>query len=107
MANALKRDLPLTFSRVRSIEGKVLVFTGPLGRDLTRRQARQLARRAGAFVLDSPSPSMNFLVIGNAAPNWLAGTAGGMKILKTMALREDGFQIKLMTVRHFRRLVGR
>lgn len=85
---------------------RVLCFTGPLGRDLLRRDAAALAQQAGGRVLPNPSGKTDIVVVGDTAPNWTAGDDGGVKILETIALQEQGHPIKMITGKHFRALVG-
>lgn len=98
------RGAALEFGRVRSLEGRTVSFTGPLG--IPRQQANRLARRAGARVIDSPSGALDVLVVGDDSPGWIAGTSGGVKILEVLALRERGYPITMITARHFGHLVG-
>ena len=106
MSAALRRDTPLSFAPVRTLADKTVVFTGSLGRDLIRQQAVTLATKAGAAVLPNPSGLMDVLVVGETSPNWFAGEAGGVKILQTISLQEQGYPIKMITGNRFRRLVG-
>ena len=106
MSTALRRETPLMFSRLRTLTDKTVVFTGSLGGDLVRQQAASLAQKAGAQVLPHPSGMMDVLVVGDTSPNWFAGEAGGVKILETVSLQEQGYPIKMITGRQFRRLVG-
>ena len=106
MSAALRRDTPLSFAPVRTLADKTVVFTGSLGRDLIRQQAVTLARKSGAAVLPNPSGLMDVLVVGETSPNWFAGEAGGVKILQTISLQEQGYPIKMITGNRFRRLVG-
>ena len=98
------RGSALEFGRVRSLEGRTISFTGPLG--IPRPQALKLARRAGARVIDSPSGALDVLVVGDDSPAWIAGTSGGIKILEVIALRERGYPITMITARQFGHLVG-
>jgi xanthine dehydrogenase molybdopterin-binding subunit B len=65
-----------------------------------------LARRAGARVLDEPSPAMDVLVVGSGSPLQVAGSVGGGKVLETLALQERGVPVTFMSGAQFRRLVG-
>jgi serine/threonine-protein kinase len=103
-AAALRGGKPLTFGRVRTLNGRTISFTGPLG--IPRAQALRLAKRAGARVIDSPSGALDVLVVGDVSPGWIAGTSGGLKILEVLALKERGYPITMITARHFGRLVG-
>jgi eukaryotic-like serine/threonine-protein kinase len=106
MSAALRRDTPLRFARLRTLNEKTVVFTGSLGRDLVRQRAAALAKKAGAQVLPNPSGMMDVLVVGDTSPNWFAGEAGGVKILETISLQEQGYPIKMITGNSFRRLAG-
>jgi serine/threonine-protein kinase len=104
MADALAHPHGLTFSRLSTLRGRTLVFTGPL--PIRRAEAERRARKAGAAVLDEASGRMDVLVVGNESPRWIAGSSGGVKVLETMALQERGYPIKMITGHHFARLVG-
>jgi serine/threonine-protein kinase len=107
MSSALGPSTTLQFADIRSLRGKALVFTGPLGGGLRRREAAALAKKRGAIVLPDPSGSMDVLVVGNPSPSFIAGTAGGVKVLETLALRERGHRISFLKGAKFRQLVGR
>jgi BRCT domain type II-containing protein len=107
MSAALGPDTTLHFADIRKLDGKNLVFTGPLGPGLKRKEAAALAKKRGANVLPDPSGSMDVLVVGNPSPNWIAGAAGGVKVLETLALMERGHRISFIDGAKFRRLVGR
>lgn len=47
------------------------------------------------------------VVVGDEAPNWIAGKEGGAKLLEVAALREKGHHITLIREAKFLRLVGR
>jgi serine/threonine-protein kinase len=98
------RGSPLEFGRVRNLDGRTVSFSGPLG--ITHAEATKLARRAGARVIDSVSGALDVLVVGDDSPGWIAGSSGGVKILETMALRERGYPITMITARHFANVVG-
>lgn len=100
---AALRGTALEFGRIRSLEGRTMLFTGPLG--ITHAEAARIARRAGARVITSVSTELDVLVVGDDSPGWIAGTSGGIKILETLALRERGYPITIITARHFARIV--
>jgi serine/threonine protein kinase len=104
MADAFLRRAPLRFGRVRSLRGRTIVFTGPL--EIRRKEAHRLARKASARVLRTPSGTMDLLVVGNDSPAWIAGSAGGLKVLKTITLQEQGFPITMIKGNQFLRLVN-
>ena len=106
-ARSLARALggtSLEFGRVRSLEGRTILFTGPLG--ITHAHATRLAKRAGARVITSVTGSLDVLVVGDDSPGWIAGTSGGLKIIETMALQDQGYPITMITARQFGRIVG-
>jgi hypothetical protein len=104
MADALKASEPIRYSTLRSLAGKRVMFTGPMGDGLVRRQAALAAQRKGAHVVDEHSARMDVLVIGEESPNWVAGGEGGRKILGALALRDRGHDVKFITGDHFRKL---
>jgi len=84
--------------RVRSLEGKRLVFTG--GMSLLRAQARKLARRAGAIVEDRVNHQTDVLVVGDQSPHWKAEKKG-QKLLDADREAERGHKIALLTEARF------
>jgi serine/threonine-protein kinase len=106
MIAAIKRSQGLTPSPVRSLKGRVIVFTGPLGAGLKRADAARLAERQGAVVLPQPSASMDTLIVGTTSPHYVAGSTGGVKVLETMALQDQGYKIDIVTGARFRKLIG-
>ncbi len=93
----------LEFGRLRSLKGRTVVFTGPL--DVKRGEAKDLAEKAGARVLNQPSGAMDVLVVGSDSPLWIAGSSGGVKVLEALALRERGVPMTFINGMQFMRLV--
>lgn len=108
MAEALKAGpkeaAPARPSRPRSLSGRNVVFTGRLS--ISRAQAVNLARKAGASVSNSFTSRTDLLVVG-ASRLWTAGDAGGRKMLAAAAKRESGRRIDHIDEAWFLRLVGR
>ena len=92
-----------TKARVRSLEGKRLVFTG--GLSVLRADAKKLARKAGAIVEDRVSHATDVLVVGDQSPNWKAEEKG-QKLLDVDHEAERGHQIALLTEARFLALAG-
>lgn len=104
LIEALKKPpASLRAGPLRSLKGAHLAFTGILG--VTRREAAEAARRAGATVHSMPSARTTVVVRG--LPNALqaAGRDGGLKLMEIKRLREKGHRITLITERQFWRLV--
>lgn len=89
--------------RVRSLEGRRVVFTG--GLSLRRAEAQKLARKAGAIVEDRVSHSTDVVVVGDQSPHWKA-EAKGQKLLDVDHEAERGHAIALITESRFLTLVG-
>jgi len=104
MAAALN-EAPISFGRIRSIEGLGLVFTGKLA--IARDDAKRLAKKAGATVHADVSRQVDVVVVGDGSSLWVAGTQGGSKLLTAAKLREEGHRITLIKESTFMRLVGR
>jgi serine/threonine protein kinase len=90
-------------ARVRSLEGKKLVFTGSLS--LLRKDAKKLARKAGAIVEKSVGHATDILVVGDQSPHWKAEEKG-QKLLDVDHEAERGHQIALLTEARFLTLVS-
>lgn len=104
MAEALKAAAPPPGpARPRSLAGRTLVFTGRLA--ITRAEAADLARTAGATVVRTVNAETDLLVVGESSL-WSAGDAGGRKLLAAAAEREGGRRIDWITGEAFLRLVG-
>ena len=90
--------------RVRSLEGKRVVFTG--GLSLHRAEAKKLARKAGAIVEDRVNQTTDIVVVGDQSPHWKA-EAKGQKLLDVDREAERGHAIALVKESRFLTLVGR
>jgi len=89
--------------RVRSLDGKKVVFTG--GLSMRRADAKKLARKAGAIVEDRVSHGTDVLVVGDQSPHWKAEEKG-QKLLDVDHEAERGHEIALVTEARFLTLVG-
>jgi BRCT domain type II-containing protein len=90
-------------TRIQSLEGKIVVFTGRLW---TRREdAIRLVLRCGGRVGREVSSKTDVVVRGAISPIYVAGDKG-LKLIEAEALRERGRKITLIDERQFRRLVG-
>jgi len=105
MLQALEARRPATGppARVRSLEGKRVVFTG--GLSLRRADARKLARRAGAIVEDRVSQTTDLVVVGDQSPHWKAEEKG-QKLLDVDREAERGHRIAIVKESRFLALVG-
>jgi serine/threonine protein kinase len=95
---ALDQGSKPEYSRVTSLEGRTIVFTGR--GTMERRQLWKLARRAGAHPSTTVSRRVDVLVVGGRSPVWAAGAAG-RKIMAAMQLQEDGYDIRIVTEASF------
>ena len=91
------------FSRLQSLMGKKLSFTGFLSRP--RSEAIRAARRAGAIVQSKPGRSTDVLVRGRANVLQIAGAAGGLKLMELGRLAARGHVVKVIGDRQFWKLV--
>jgi len=91
------------FSRLQSLAGKRLSFTGFLSRP--RSVAIRAARRAGATVQSKPGRSTDVLVRGRANALQIAGAAGGLKLMELGRLAARGHVVKVIGDRQFWKLV--
>lgn len=85
-------------TRVRSLEGKRIVFTGTLA--MPRAQAKRLVRRIGGIVEDRVSHRTDVVVVGEQSPHWKAEKKG-QKLLDVEYERELGHPIALINERRF------
>src|SRR2546426_2963837 len=92
-----------SFSRLQSLAGKRLSFTGFLSRP--RSEAIRAARRAGAIVQSKPGRSTDVLVRGRANVLQIAGAAGGLKLMELGRLAARGHVVKVIGDRQFWKLV--
>lgn len=95
-------DCGFTYSKLKSLDGRTVCFTGALP-GVKRVAAKKHAERAGARVTPEVSGLVDVLVVGDSKL-WLAGSAGGTKVLEALALRERGVPIKFITGEQFVRL---
>jgi NAD-dependent DNA ligase len=91
-------------ARVRSLEGRRVVFTG--GLSMRRAAAQKLARKAGAFVEARVSHTTDIVVVGDQSPHWKAEKKG-QKLLDVDHEAERGHNIALVKESRFLALVGR
>jgi len=90
-------------SRVGSLAGKRVVFTG--GLSMLRAKAKRLAKRAGATVEDRVSHSTDVLVVGDQSPHWKAEKKG-QKLLDVDHEAERGHVIAIVKESRFLALVN-
>jgi serine/threonine protein kinase len=88
----------------RSLDGHTVVFTGGIG-GLPRREASELARRAGATVQSSVGDATTLVVVGKVVRG--AGANEGLKLFVTRERLRRGQAIRVISDRQFRRLVSR
>jgi hypothetical protein len=89
---------------VRSLEGKRVVFTGPLS--IPRAKAGALVKKAGAIVEKTVSHLTDVVVLGKQSPHWKAEKKG-QKLLDVDREGELGHRIVTITESRFRVLVGK
>ena len=104
MLAAMEARSPSSARRVRSLDGKRVVFTGNLS-SLPRARARQLARKAGAIVEDRVSQATDVIVVGDQSPHWKAERKG-QKLLDVDREAERGHVIAVVKESRFLALVG-
>jgi serine/threonine-protein kinase len=90
-------------SRVLSLDGKRLAFTGFLSRP--RSEAIAAAKNAGAVVQSKPGQSTDVLVRGRPNALQIAGTVGGLKLMEIRRLAAQGHVVKVIGDVQFWRLV--
>ena len=93
----------LPASRLGSLAGKRLVFTGALS--IPRSAARKLARKAGAIVQSHVGRLTDIVVIGSQSPHWKADEKG-QKLLDADHEAERGHRIARLTESRFLKLAG-
>jgi serine/threonine-protein kinase len=103
MLRALKGDHDSGGPRVDSLEGKTVVFTGPLA--LRRFDAKVLVRQAGGSVADDVTERVDVLVQGGRSPLYPHGIKG-KKLCKAEELIHQGHPISILNEREFLGLVG-
>lgn len=94
---------PATPTRVRSLTGKRVVFTG--GLSMQRTAAQKLACKAGAVVEVRVSHITDIVVVGDQSPHWKAEHKG-QKLLDVDHEAERGHKIALVKESRFLALVG-
>jgi len=103
MLEALARSPePRKSVRVRSLEGKRLVFTG--GLSIPRARAKKLAKKAGELVENRVTQQTDIVVVGGQSPHWKA-EAKGQKLLDVDHEAERGHVIALLKESRFLTLV--
>jgi serine/threonine protein kinase len=103
MLRALTGDHDSPGPCVDSLEGKTVVFTGPLS--LPRFDAEVLVRQAGGSVAADVSHRVDILVQGGRSPHYSSGYKGE-KLLKAEKLIREGHPISILNEREFLALVG-
>ena len=98
-----RHRVPRKPARLRSLDGKRMVFTG--GLSLPRADAKKLARKAGAIVEDRVSQRTDIVVIGDQSPHWKA-EENGQKLLDVDREAERGHEIALVRESRFLALVS-
>jgi len=91
---------PESAIRVKSLEGKTVVFTGRLG--ITRQEAAKHLRRAGGMHGARVSATTDVIVRGHS-PQYIADDKGN-KLLHVDREREHGHRIAVITEQQFFRL---
>jgi hypothetical protein len=104
MLEAMEAPRRASARRVRSLEGKRVVFTGNLS-TLPRAKAKQLARKAGAIVEDRVSQATDAIVVGDDSPHWKAERKG-QKLLDVDREAERGHAIAVVKESRFLALVN-
>ncbi len=84
--------------------GEVVVFTGTLS--MPRREAADLAARAGCAVAASVGKSVTLLVVGDQDIQKLGGKAKSAKHLKAEQAISNGQAIRILTERDFKATIG-
>jgi serine/threonine protein kinase len=92
-------------TRVMSLDGKRLSFTGFLGRP--RNEAIVAAKNAGAIVQSKPGHLTDILVRGRPNTLQIAGDAGGLKLMEIRRLAARGQMISIIGERQFWRLADK
>jgi DNA polymerase-3 subunit epsilon len=84
--------------------GEVIVFTGTLS--LSKREASELASRAGCEVADGVTKHTTLLVVGDQDIHKLAGHEKSIKHRKALGLIAKGQPIRILAERDFAAIVG-
>jgi len=99
-----KQEESAALDRVRSLEGRRVVFTGRLS--VTRNEARKLLIAAGGKFEKGVTGQTDVVVLGDDSPFWKAGKKG-QKLLDVDHQRELGHRIAVIQERRFLALVHR
>jgi serine/threonine protein kinase len=102
MLRAIQGDDGATGPRVDCLDGKTVVFTGPLS--IPRFDAEVMVRQAGGSVVGDVSKRVNVLVQGGRSPHYNNGHKGE-KLRKAEKLIREGHPISIINERQFLKLV--
>jgi BRCT domain type II-containing protein len=103
MIQALESE-PGTISKLRSLKGKTVVFTGPLS--IKREEAAILVFQAGGRVSNEVNARSNVLVVGGRSKNYRGGGNKGKKLNMALKVnRQHPERITILGEPDFRRLV--
>jgi serine/threonine protein kinase len=102
MLKALLGEQDCTGPGVDSLDGKKVVFTGPL--TLPRFDAEVLVRQAGGTVVADVSKKVDVVVQGSRSPSYSEGHKGE-KLIKAEKLIRQGHPISIIDERQFMELV--
>jgi serine/threonine protein kinase len=98
LLEAMGRDSDLEYSRITSVAGRTIVFTGQ--GSMKRSALWRIARKAGAHLSARVSRDVDVVVVSGRSPVWAAG-ATGRKILAALRLKEEGHAIRFVTEARF------
>jgi len=104
LLESMGRRSELRYSRITSLAGRAIVFTGR--GTMKRRELWKRARRAGARPQAQVSRNVDVVVVGGRSPVWAAG-ATGRKILAALQLRDEGQRIRFVEESRFLALAPR
>lgn len=104
MLEALLGDDDPTPTRIASLAGKVVAFTGPLS--IKRFDAEVMVLQAGGEVARTLHRKVDVLVQG-ARPRTASGGRKGLRLMQAQRLIEQGHPLVIVGEREFRRLVRR
>jgi serine/threonine protein kinase len=102
MLRALLGEEECTGPAVDSLDGKKVVFTGPLS--LPRFDAEVLVRQAGGTVVGDVSKKVDVVVQGGRSPHYINGHKGD-KLLKAEKLIKQGHPLSIINEQQFLELV--
>jgi len=103
MLEALETQPAAAKKRIRSLDGKRIVFTGTLS--IPRAEAKRLARKAGATVEGQVGHATDAIVVGHQSPHWKAERKG-QKLLDVDREAELGHEVAVVTEARFLALVA-